>query len=221
MPLSAAHASRGSRCSSASTRPKPPFAPLIGRRLAIIGATAGVLGLGIGFLVAGAGTGADATTAAHTFSLTARQAKEIQVVSEFIDAFNGRKLKSALAAFTTSPAYVGYVGVSDCDYRHGTATSFTGRAGVQTWLHQRFADRDHLTVSRIADEAVDQPIGGVVVEYSRRTRRSIAAAGFPHGIRPKLATKVGFTTTGHVRITAFANGPGETGGKPPECRPSD
>lgn len=146
-----------------------------------------------------------------TFSLNARQAREVQVVLQFIDAFNAGKLSEALALFSSDPV------VSDCDYTAVEAVEFTGRREIARWLRQRFADRDRLEVSRVADENPAQPVGVVGVEYARRTSDTLRTLGFRSGIEPQLATKVVFTTRGPVLIRVFANGP--VGGSPEFCRP--
>lgn len=44
---------------------------------------------------------------------------------------------------------------------------------------------------------------GAAVEYSRRTSNTLRALGFPHGIRPQLASKIVFTRLGWVRIVGL------------------
>jgi hypothetical protein len=145
-----------------------------------------------------------------TFSVSARQAREVTVTVQFIAAFNGRRLGPALALLAPS------VNVSDCDYKNERAVSFGGRHDVARWLRRRFADRDRLTPSRIFNENPSQPVGVVGVEYRRRTSNTLRGLGFAKGIVPKLASKVVFTTQ-PVRIRVFANGP--VGGDPSSCRP--
>jgi hypothetical protein len=144
------------------------------------------------------------------FSLAARQAKGISTVVVFLDAYNRRDLGIALAQFTDDPDFVRYVGGNDCDYRHVKVARFVGRDAVAAWLRRRFADRDHLTLSTI------RPLDGrgAAVDYARRTSDTLRALGFPDGIQAGLATKVGFTTEGPVRITQFANAGADEG-----CRP--
>jgi hypothetical protein len=199
-----------------SSRARPAGLPKGGRPWIVLVA-AGLLVLGAAGLGGAASTGAPTP---KTFNLTARQAEEVRVVTEFVDAFNRRKLTTALALFTSSPDFVKFVSASDCDYRRVVAIGFFGRSGVRTWLRQRFADRDRLTLETVYDENPEQPVGVVLLTYSRRTSRTLAALGFARGIRPQLATKVVFTPRGPVRMTAFANGPlGGSEPHPRECRP--
>jgi hypothetical protein len=146
-----------------------------------------------------------------TFSLGARQAREVSVTVQFIAAFNGRRLGQALDLLTPG------INVSDCDYKNVRAVSFDGRHEVARWLRRRFADRDRLTLTRIFNENPAQPVGAIGVEYGRRTSNTLRALGFPAGIIPKVATKIIFTAQ-PVRIRVFANGP--VGGDPNSCRPS-
>jgi hypothetical protein len=148
---------------------------------------------------------------ATTFSLNAMQAREASVNVQFISAFNGRRLGSALDLL--SPRVI----VSDCDNKNVRAVSFDGRHEVAGWLRRRFADRDRLTPTRIFNDNPSQPVGAVGVEYGRRTSKTLRALGFPAGIVPKLATKVVFTPK-PVRIRVFANGP--VGGDSNLCRPT-
>jgi hypothetical protein len=148
-----------------------------------------------------------------TFTLSARQAEEVSVAVRFIDAFNRRQLRAALALLTPT------VDVSDCDYRRVRATAVRGRRQVTTWLRQRFGDRDHLEVARIWNTNPEQPSGVVGVGWARRASNTLRALGFPAGIKPQLGAKVVFATTKPVRISRFANGP--VGGSPESCRPQN
>jgi hypothetical protein len=48
-----------------------------------------------------------------------------------------------------------------------------------------------------------------------KTTNTLRAIGFPHGIRPQLATKIVFTSPGAVRITQFG-----AAGNDAACRPT-
>jgi hypothetical protein len=124
----------------------------------------------------------------------------------------------AFGSFTSDARLVRYVAVSDCDYRRGKSLSYRGRRAVAAWLRHGIADRDRLTMSRIRLLTTDPPSTydrGAAVEYSLRTSNTLRALGFSRGIRPQLASKIGFTTHGPVRITGFANA-----GNDPLCRPT-
>jgi hypothetical protein len=146
----------------------------------------------------------------QTFVLTGRQAEEVSVTVRFITAFNARRLREAVSLLTPTAV------VSDCDYRAVKVVQFFGRKDVTRWLRERFADRDRLTVARMANQNPDQPSGAVGVDYSRRTSRTLIALGFNNGIKPELASKVVLTER-PIRISRFANGP--VGGSPESCRP--
>ena len=147
----------------------------------------------------------------ETFVLTGRQTEEVSVAVRFIAAFNARRLSQALALLTPTAV------VSDCDYRAVAAVQFFGRRDQTKWLRTRFADRDRLTVARMANQNPDQPEGTVGIQYSRRESRTLRALGFANGIKPELASKVIFTARQPIRISRFANGP--VGGSPESCRP--
>jgi hypothetical protein len=145
-----------------------------------------------------------------TYVLAPRAARGVSAVVRFLDAFNGGQLGPALAQFTRDPAFIRYVGVSDCDFRREKDVKVFGRADVEQWLRARFADHDRVTPSTIF------PIGirGAGVWYSRRTSDTLRALGFPAGIQAGLGSKVGFTTAGPVRLTTFANN------SPIGCKPA-
>jgi hypothetical protein len=145
-----------------------------------------------------------------TFTLNARQAEEVSAAVQFMDAFNRRQLRAALALLTRS------VDVSDCDFRRVRATEARGRRQVTKWLRQRFRDRDHLEVARMWNANPEQPSGVVAIDWARRTSNTLRSLGFPAGIKPQLGAKVVFTTTRPVRISRFANGP--IGGSQELCR---
>jgi hypothetical protein len=144
-----------------------------------------------------------------TYSLSARQARGVATVVNFLDAYNSQRHREALALLSRN------VGVSDCDYRQERSVEFTGKAEVAAWLRSRFADRDRFVVRRIVNENPEQPTGVLAVEYARRTSKSLVALGFRRGIEPQLATKVGFTSGEPPRISTFANG--AVGGKWESC----
>ncbi len=145
------------------------------------------------------------------FSLTVTQAAQIRVAMTFIAAFNARDLTAAVAQLTPTAI------VSDCNYRTGRVVQFKGRQAVTTWLRQRFATHDHLTVSRVYNQNAAEPVGTLGLEYALRTSRTLRALGFPNGIVPAGATKVIFSQNQATRIAIFANGP--VGGPADECRP--
>lgn len=170
-----------------------------------------LLGLASGSVSGRAGRQQTSSDPASTFALNARQAEEVSVVVRFIDAFNQRRLRTALALLTPS------VEVSDCDYGRVRSTAARGRRHVRIWLRQRFRDRDHVEVARIWNANPEQPSGVVGVDWARRTSNTLRSLGFPAGIKPQLGAKVTFMTTKPVRILRFANGP--VGGSPESCRP--
>jgi len=146
------------------------------------------------------------------YELSELQAQEVRLTVQFINAFNTRKLRPALAVFAPG------AGVSDCDYRRVRAVQFLGKKQIAAWLRRRFTDRDHLGVARIFNENPAAPAGAVGVDYRSRTNRTLRALGFPRGIKPQLGSKVRFTLGRRpLLIEAFANGP--LGGSREFCRP--
>jgi len=148
----------------------------------------------------------------NTFNLTAEQADEVAVFTEFIQAYNSGQLQAALALLAKK------VGVSDCDYQNIKVVTFQGKSQVAGWLQQRISDHDQLEVSHIENENQDRTSGKHVigVTYSRRTSMTLAKLGFDNGITPTLASKVIFTSQPTL-VQSFANGP--YGGDSELCRP--
>jgi hypothetical protein len=135
-------------------------------------------------------------------------------VVHFLDAFNAGSFRRALSSFTDEPRIVGEISVSDCDYRRRKSVLYRGRLEVAAWLRHRIADRDRLTMSSIRLLSTAPPTTyhrGAAVEYSRRTSNTLRALGYPHGIQPRLATKIVFTTKGPVRMVGFANAGNDVG----------
>ena len=147
-----------------------------------------------------------------TYRLRARQAQEVKLAREFIDAFNSRRLRDALRVL--EPHAV----ANDCDYRRVRDVEFEGTREIQRWLRGRFADHDYLGVRDVFNENPDQPVGVLGVAYSVRRSRTLARLGFPAGITQNLGTKVRFSSRAPIRIAAFANGPGPIG-VAKECKP--
>jgi len=148
---------------------------------------------------------------AAPYTLVGRQAQEITVAIRFVNAFNARNHRQALATF--APTAIG----SDCDYRHVRVVLFQGRPEIAAWLRSRFADADHLRIVRVFNENPAQTTGVLGIDWSSRTSKTLRRLGFRHGIVPKLSAKVVFTRASPPRIRAFANGPG--GADPSLCRP--
>jgi len=146
-----------------------------------------------------------------TYSLVGRQAQEVAVTTEFVNAFDAHNLRRALATFAPNAAG------SDCDYRRARATAFKGRRGVAAWLRQRFADDDYLGIARVWNGNAASPVGVLAVDWKIRKSATLRRLGFSRGIVPQLSAKVVFTRGHPPRIKAFANGP--VGGDPSACRP--
>ncbi len=160
--------------------------------------------MAVGFF-GGGGHGQAALGFGESPLLRPRQLEARRALVRFLDAYNRSDFTRALAQFTVDPRFVRYVGAGDCDYRRKVYVRYVGRAAVARWLRRRMHDHDRLTVSRIA------LIGsrGARIDYSRRTSDTLAVLSFPDGLTTGLASKVGFTTLGHPRLTQFANAGGE------------
>jgi hypothetical protein len=158
-----------------------------------------------------AAQGSGGTSRPAPYSLAARQAQEVAVTIQFVNAFNAHNLRQALSSFVPS------AGGSDCDYHHVRVIAFKGRREVEAWLRKRFADDDHLGIARLWNGNADQPVGVLGIEWAIRTSKTLRRLGFAQGIVPRLSAKVVFTRGFPARIYAFANGP--DGGDPGLCRP--
>ena len=145
------------------------------------------------------------------YNLVGRQAQEVAVATEFVNAFNAHNLQQALATF--APNALG----SDCDYRHGRVVLFKGKREIAGWLRKRFADDDHLGIARVSNGNAAQPVGVLAIDWAIRKSATLRRLGFPHGIVPQLSAKVVFRPGFPPRIGAFGNGP--AGGDPSVCRP--
>ena len=129
-----------------------------------------------------------------------------------IDAYNSGRLDQI------QPLLEDGISWSDCDYKTVALVALVGKTQVVGYLRQRFADHDQFTVADVWNQNPDADgAQTVAVDYSRRSSDTIRALGFPGGIRPTLATKVIFDSTGD-RIRGFSNGPG--GGSTEVCRPT-
>lgn len=146
------------------------------------------------------------------FTLSAIRARQVSTVVRMIDAYNAGRLDEVVPLLDDGISW------SDCDYKMVALVALVGKTQVFSYLRQRFADHDQLTIANIwnqnpgADGA--QTVG---VDFSRRVSDTIRALGLPNGVRPTLASKVIFDSTGD-RIKAFANGP--YGGSTDACRPT-
>jgi hypothetical protein len=145
-----------------------------------------------------------------TYSLVGRQAQEVGVTIRFVNAFNARNLREALATFAVN------AGGSDCDYRDARVVGLGGKRGIAAWLRRRFADDDHLGIGRVFNENPAQAVGGLGIDWAIRRSKTLRRLGFPRGIVPQGSAKLVFTTGSPPRIARFANGP--FGGDPNACR---
>ncbi len=145
-------------------------------------------------------------------TLDARQAREVAVLIEFIQAYNAGRVSTALSLF--APPWVW----SDCDYRHAVVLVGQDRASLRRWLQQRAADHDRLDIGRISVGTMQEQVLGVT--FKRRTSGALRALGRPQGIAPALSAKVIFDgrtgMTARPSILEFANGP--HGGSLASCR---
>ena len=145
-------------------------------------------------------------------TLDARQAQEVAVLIEFIQAYNAGRVSAALSLF--GPPWVW----SDCDYRRVAVLEGQDRASLRRWLQQRAADHDRLDIGSITVGAEQEVALGVT--FKRRTSDTLRALGRPQGIAPTLSAKVIFDgragITTRPSIVRFANGP--YGGSLDFCR---
>jgi hypothetical protein len=172
----------------------------------------------IGLVMAACSSGTAPSAGPTTVSISvvtvlASDAPRVALVERFLVAFNAGDEKTVLALFNDAPV------VSDCDYAKVSVVEFRGRSEVTAWLAARFADHDQLVPTVVSNENPDPASSAIGVEFARRTNDTLRRLGFPHGVKPQLATKIRFTGSGEgLRIETFANGPG--GGPASDCKPS-
>ncbi len=135
-----------------------------------------------------------------------RQQAALSTLGHFFAAFNAHHPAAALTWFTNDPRYVRYVGANDCDYRTRRTVGFSNRAQVSGWLKARARDHDRLVVANV--RLIGTRPAGAAISYRLRQSDTLRSLGHPQGIVPDIATKVGFTTRGPVRITQFASAAG-------------
>jgi len=145
-------------------------------------------------------------------TLDARQAREVAVLIEFIQAYNAGHVSTALSLFAPPWHW------SDCDYRRVVVLVGQDRASLRRWLEQRATDHDRLDIGSITVGTVQEEVLGVT--FKRRTSDTLRALGRPQGIAPALSAKVIFDgragLTARPSIAQFANGP--YGGSLDSCR---
>ena len=130
-----------------------------------------------------------------------RERQADAAVRAFIGAFNRHDVKAALGFLASDPQ----VAANDCDFARGRTVAYRRRADVARWLRERSADRDRLTLAGV--RLLGSLPAGAAVTYSLRRSGTLSGLGYGEGIVPN-GSKVGFTTTGRVRITQFANAAG-------------
>ncbi len=145
-----------------------------------------------------------------TFQLTGTQAAEVAHLMNFVSDYNAGNIHTALAQFSVTQE----MGYSDCNYTTQQLIDGHGAAQLTAWLRRNIALHDRLVVASIVDANPEQPLGVLLVSFSRRSSDAIAHAGHPNGITPTIGAKVKFDRAG--LITGFANGP--YGGAPDACR---
>ena len=178
-----------------------------------------LMGVGV-IVIAGAVAGATPTPAPRptTFTLTRVQAEEVNALVGFLTAYNRRDLRAALSYFTTGPRRSHFPRASDCDYRRRKTVVFLFREGVKRWLRQRFADHDHLTLSRVHDDNPTEPVGVVAISYARRTSDTLRKLGYSRGIVPQAEQKLPFVfVRGKAKFNFFALGSTGAPTPNPEC----
>ena len=145
-------------------------------------------------------------------TLDARQAQEVAVLIEFIQAYNAGRVSTALSFF--GPPWIW----SDCDYRRVAILEGQDRASLQRWLQQRAADHDRLDIGSITVGTEQEVALGVT--FKRRMSDTLRALGRTQGITPTISAKVIFDgragMTTRPSIIRFVNGP--YGGSRDFCR---
>jgi hypothetical protein len=141
------------------------------------------------------------------FAVDANQARQIDVVVRFLDAYNAGRVREALAQFRATDdraqrPRLPFAG--DCDYAHNTSDGAFGRRGIGAWLRKRVADHDRLTLGSIRNDTHDTRV--LLVLYARRTSDTLRRLGFPRGVAPAHGAKVVFTPTRRTRIVGWGGG---------------
>jgi hypothetical protein len=128
----------------------------------------------------------------NVFDLTGTQAGEVRAVVAFFDSYDRRELSGALYWLTAD------VVVGDCDYRHQAFIQFLGKPRAQYWLLDRFADHDSVVVRRLFDANADQPVGVVILDWTR-TSDTLGALGRKSGVQGQGA-KIAFDSSEPPKI---------------------
>jgi hypothetical protein len=114
-----------------------------------------------------------------TYRLPLGQAHLVARVEAFFAAYNAGKLADVMAFLDEAPH------LSDCNYRTGEVVFVDGRAAIETYLRERFAEHDKWEVRLFNENAQNDQLVGV--EPVQRQNRTLRALGVPGAVKRDFA----------------------------------
>jgi hypothetical protein len=123
--------------------------------------------------------GPAATVPPGAYRLQLGEVYQVARVADFFAAYNAGDLKAVMAFLDQAPR------LSDCDYRTGKVVFVDGRAAVEAYLRDRFADHDTWVVQLFNENPQNFDLVGV--EPLQRQNDTLLALGIPGAVKRDFA----------------------------------
>jgi hypothetical protein len=119
--------------------------------------------------------GTTAVVPPGAYRLQLGEANQIAHVADFFTAYNAGDLDAVMTFLDAAPH------LSDCDYRTGEVVSIDGRAAVEAYLRDQFADHDNWVVRLFSENPQNYELIGV--EPLQRQNDTLLALGVPGAVK--------------------------------------
>jgi hypothetical protein len=135
-------------------------------------------------------------------------------VADFFTAYNAGELEAVMAFLDEAPR------LTDCDYRTGSTVVVEGRAAIETYLRDRFAEHDNWVVQLFNENPQNFEVVGV--EPLQRQNETLLALGAPGAVKRDFGIAFNIVLAPdleHISVVGFGTEGASPGVVEQLCRP--
>lgn len=158
--------------------------------------------------------GPAATVPPGAYRLQPGEAYQVAWVADFFAAYNAGQLEAVMGFLDETPR------LTDCDYRTGSTVIVDGRAAVEAYLRDRFAEHDNWAVRLFNENPANFDVVGV--EPLQRQNDTLLALGVPGAVKRDFGIAFSIVLTAdheHISVVGFATEDASPGVVQEFCQP--
>lgn len=148
------------------------------------------------------------------YRLQLGEAYQVARVADFFTAYNAGELEAVMAFLDEAPR------LTDCDYRTGSTVVVEGRAAIETYLRDRFAEHDNWVVQLFNENPQNFEVVGV--EPLQRQNETLLALGAPGAVKRDFGIAFNIVLAPdleHISVVGFGTEGASPGVVEQLCRP--